>query len=589
MLNSKIKRLCFFAALALGPVMIGQAQDIKVWATASQDGNPPFTFGTFDLTTAVFTQIAVISPSISSLTVGPAGTIYGGATDGNIYTITPTGATARFGTVNDSSNDGYWGLASQGSSGFFAVDDALNFFHISPDGTTATSLGSLGAGGIGGSGTLAFGPDGNLYYNNYNPSPILYKVNTTNGALTQIGTTLTSVNVLTMDTSGTTLYGVDTVVSNPNFYSINIATGVATRIGTVTGLPSGDTLDTMATMIQAPVYVSDSENDRIRGISSGIIDTVAGDGTQGFSGDGGPAPSAELDIPFGVAADPAGDVFIADTQNNRIRKVSPTGTITTVAGSGTPGFSGDGGPAISASLNHPMGVALDSSGNIYIADEYNNRIREVSTTGTITTVAGSGGPGNSGDGGPATSAQLYYPTGIAVDGSGNLFIADSDNNRVRKVSAGIITTVAGNGNAGFSCANGSATGVALHTPQGVAVDAAGDLFIADYGNQCIRKVSGGSITTVAGNGLASFSGDGGPATSASLNYPTGVAVDSFGNLYIADFVNNRIRMVNAAGTISTFAGTGKAGFSGDGGLATNAWLYEPSGVAVLPPVRNVAP
>jgi trimeric autotransporter adhesin len=233
--------------------------------------------------------------------------------------------------------------------------------------------------------------------------------------------------------------------------------------------------------------------------------------------------------------DDAGDVFIGDTQNNRIRKVSSAGIITTVAGDGAPGFSGDGGPATSASLNHPMGVALDGSGNIYIADEYNNRIRKVSTTGTITTVAGSGGPGNSGDGGLATNAQLYYPTGIALDGSGDLFIADSNNNRVREVSsAGIITTVAGNGNAGFSCANGSATGVALHTPQGVAVDAAG-------------------------------------------------------NLFIADFVNNRIRVVNASGTINTFAGNGKAGYSGDGGPATSAELYNPSGVAVLPPVPNVAP
>jgi sugar lactone lactonase YvrE len=588
MLNLKIKRLFFFAALALGSATIGQAQDIKVWATASRGGGAPFVFGTFDLTTAVFTQIAVTSPGFASLTVGPAGTIYGGGFDGNIYTITPTGATARFGTVNNGSG-GFWGLASQGTSGFLAVDLSSNFFQISLNGTTATKLGNLGL-GISGSGTLALGPDGNLYFDTASPSPALYKVNTANGALTKIGTTLGSINPLTMDTSGATLYGVDTIASNPNFYSINIATGVATLIGTVTGLPSGDTLDTLATMRQAPVYVSDSENQRIRDISSGSIGTIAGDGTQGFSGDGGAATGAELDVPFGVALDDAGDVFIADTQNNRIREVSAAGIITTVAGDGAPGFSGDGGPATSASLNHPMGVALDVSGNIYIADEYNNRIRKVSTAGTITTVVGSGGPGNSGDGGLATSAQLYYPTGIAVDGSGDLFIADSNNNRVREVNtAGIISTVAGNGNVGYSCANGSATGVALHTPQGVAVDAAGNLFIADYGNQCIREVSGASITTVAGNGLASFSGDGGPATSASLNYPTGVAVDSAGDLYIADFVNNRIRMVNTAGTISTFAGTGTAGFSGDGGPATNAELYEPSGVAVLPPVPNVAP
>src|SRR5665213_2843567 len=286
---------------------------------------------------------------------------------------------------------------------------------------------------------------------------------------------------------------------------------------------------------------------------------------------------------LGLSGASAPAVFISDNQNNRVRRVNNSGTISTVAGNGTQGDSGDGGAATSAGLNNPKGIAVDSSGNLYIADERNNRIRKVNTSGIITTVAGNGGVGNGGDSGLATSAQLYYPAGIAVDGAGELYIADSKNQRIRKVgAAGIITTIAGNGNVGYNCANGAATGVGLHTPTGVALDGSGNLFIADYGNQCIRKVAAGNITTVAGNGTSSFSGDGGPATSASLNYPTGIAVDSSGNLYIADYVNYRIRKVNISGTITTFAGNGAA--------ATTAELYEPTGVAVAPaPALLVGP
>jgi len=340
------------------------------------------------------------------------------------------------------------------------------------------------------------------------------------------------------------------------------------------------------------VFISDNQNNRVRRVNnSGTISTVAGNGTQGDTGDGGAATNAELHFPVGVALDGFGNLFIADTTNNVIREVSTSGIITTVAGNGTPSYSGDGGAATSAGLNNPKGIAVDSSGNLYIADERNNRIRKVNTSGIITTVAGNGGVGNGGDSGLATSAQLYYPAGIAVDGAGELYIADSKNQRIRKVgAAGIITTIAGNGNVGYNCANGAATGVGLHTPTGVALDGSGNLFIADYGNQCIRKVAAGNITTVAGNGTSSFSGDGGPATSASLNYPTGIAVDSSGNLYIADYVNYRIRKVNISGTITTFAGNGAAGYTGDGGAATTAELYEPTGVAVAPaPALLVGP
>ena len=184
--------------------------------------------------------------------------------------------------------------------------------------------------------------------------------------------------------------------------------------------------------------------------------------------------------------DSAGNLYIADAVNNVVRMVSASGNITTVGGTGAPSYSGDGGPATSAGLNNPTGIAVDSSGNLYIADQRNERIRKV-TGGTITTVAGNGSAGFSGDGGLAPNAQLYYPEGIAVDGSGNLYIADSDNQRIRKVNAaGTISTIAGNGNVGFNCNNGTATSLALNHPSGVAVDSSGNLYVADYGDQCIR-------------------------------------------------------------------------------------------------------
>jgi uncharacterized protein (TIGR03437 family) len=323
------------------------------------------------------------------------------------------------------------------------------------------------------------------------------------------------------------------------------------------------------------LYIADTENYRIRMVSGGTITTVAGNGLFEYSGEGGPATSASLNLPQGSAVDSAGNIYIADEGNSRVRKVSG-GIITTVAGNGNAGFSGDGGPATSASLDQPNGVAVDSAGNLYIADRNNFRIRKVSG-GIITTFAGGGNA--TGDGGPATSASIGYPQKVALDSSGNLYISDAFSGRIRKVSGGIITTVAGNGTYGFSGDGGPATSASLNSPQGIAVDSAGSVYIADFGNNRVRKVSGGTITTVAGNGTAAFSGDGGPATSASLNFVLGVAVDSTGNLYIADDGNNRIRKVSG-GTIRTVAGSGAYGFSGDGGLATSASLDGPADVAV---------
>jgi len=317
---------------------------------------------------------------------------------------------------------------------------------------------------------------------------------------------------------------------------------------------------------------------------TGIITTSAGNGIPGFSGDGGPATLAQLDSPTGVAVDSAGNLYIPDSVNNRVRMVTAAGVISTVAGNGSFGFGGDGGPATSAQLNFPSGVAVDSLGNIYFSDSANYRVRKVTPAGIISTVAGNGTAGFSGDGGPARSAQLDTPIGVAVDSAGNLYIADYYNYRIRRVTpSGIISTVAGNGIPGFSGDGGPAAAAQLGSAPGVAVDTAGNLYITDSSNARIRKVTAaGVISTVAGDGTVGFAGDGGPATAAKLNGSTGVAVDSIGNLYIADRRNYRIRKVTPAGVISTVAGNGTVGFSGDGGPATAAQFNFPTAVAVDP-------
>ena len=313
---------------------------------------------------------------------------------------------------------------------------------------------------------------------------------------------------------------------------------------------------------------------------SWIIDTVAGGGSS--LGDGGPAVAAQLNFPAGVAPDGLGNLYIADTSNNRIRKVDAAGVITTVAGDGTAGFGGDGGAAVAAQLNSPAGVAPDGLGNLYIADQNNDRIRKVDAAGVITTVAGDGTRGYGGDGGAAVAAQLNSPAGVAPDGLGNLYIADQNNDRIRKVdAAGAIATVAGDGTFGYGGDGGAAVAAQLNFPAGVAPDGLGNLYIADTGNDRIRKVdAAGVITTVAGDGTFGSGGDGGAAVAAQLSSPYGVAPDGLGNLYIADRNNNRIRKVDAAGAITTVAGDGTFGSGGDGGAATQAQLNYPSGVAL---------
>jgi sugar lactone lactonase YvrE len=324
---------------------------------------------------------------------------------------------------------------------------------------------------------------------------------------------------------------------------------------------------------------------------SGTITTVVGSGKLGFSGDRGPATRAKLFQPYGIAFDAKGNLYIADYGNDRVRKVSRGGTITTIAGSGKIGPYGDGGPATSAYVPKPRGIAVDGKGNVYISMDPPAVVRKISPDGTITRFAGGGtalAPGW-GDGGPATGAQLSYPTGLAVDAQGNVYIAEGGNYaKIRKVSpAGVITTIAGGGS---SIRDGiQATAAKLDSPQGIAVDRRGNLYIVEggYGGSTLRRVRkmtpAGVITTIAGTGRAGFSGDGGPATKATLFDPMGVAVDRTGNVFIADRRNNRIRKVSPKGTITTFAGKSYdlgLPFAGDGGPATKARLAVPGWVAV---------
>ena len=315
------------------------------------------------------------------------------------------------------------------------------------------------------------------------------------------------------------------------------------------------------------VFIPDPFNHRVRKISpEGIISTVAGNGVEGFSEDGGLAINASLARPVAVAVDEPGNLYIVEFRNLRVRKVSPAGIISTVAGNGLRGDSGDGGLAIDASFDSPINVAVDSAGNLFIADYNNHRVRRVDSTGVVSTIAGTGDCCFTGDGVPATSATLFFPHGIAFDGEGNLYIADSVNQRIRMVdSEGIISTVAGNGAQGFSGDGGPAIHATLNEPFGVAMDSARNLYIADHYNLRIRAVNPeGIITTIAGNGAGGFFGDGSPGIAATLFSPDAVAVAG-GTLYVADTFNHRIRKISPDGSISTVAGNGAAGFSGDGG------------------------
>lgn len=433
--------------------------------------------------------------------------------------------------------------------------------------------------------------------------------------------------------------GMATIVAGTGSASFSGDGGAATNAGLF--FPIDVILDSAGNLL-----IADSINNRIRKVdTNGVISTVAGNGTTPFFttqvGDNGAATNAEINTPEGICLDTNGNLFIADTSDQRIRKVATNGIITTVAGNGTAGYTGDNGSATFTELNNPTSVTMDSSNNLYIADSANHRIRKVNNSfGTISTVAGTGTAGYSGDSGAGTSAKINNPLGVAFDATArNMFIVDEGNYRVRKMTNNIITTVAGSGTNGYSGDGGLATNANLSFVQNVSVEKTGNLFIADAGNNLIRKAgtngnistvagrvlndgdfatnatlnfvygtafdlagnlyiadannnrirkvdTNGIISTVAGNGIAAYSGDGGAATNASLSHPYSVALDALGNLFIADRSNFRIRKVDTNGSISTVAGTGSVGFSGDGGAATNAKISSTVSCVAVDPSGN---
>ena len=349
--------------------------------------------------------------------------------------------------------------------------------------------------------------------------------------------------------------------------------------------PYGITVDNIGNL-----YIADSSNNRVRKVSGGVITTIAGNGSLPYGGDGGVATAAILSSAQGIAVDNSNNFYISDTFNNRIRKVTGT-TISTIAGDGTAGFT-DGTPATSRRVKSPYGIAVDGAGNIYIADTLNHRIRKISGT-TISTIAGDGTAGWS-DGTPATSKRVNSPYGIAVDGLGNIYIADTLNHRIRKISGTTISTIVGNGTPGYDPVEdgGLATAAKLNLPSGVAVDAAENIYIADKNNHRIRMIpktngtyfgqamTANNIYTIAGNGIAGYSGDGGISTAAKLNSPSGIIVDPAGNIYFVDSFNCVIRKISVTGKITTVVGDGTVGFSGDGNLSSSAKLSNPYGIAM---------
>jgi len=325
------------------------------------------------------------------------------------------------------------------------------------------------------------------------------------------------------------------------------------------------------------LYIADRENHRVRKLdTSGNISTFAGIGKAGFSGDGGPAVRAKLNLPSGLAADEKGNLYISDRSNDRIRVVDKKGVIRTYAGTGVAGFQGDAGPALKAQLDKPFGIALDEAENLYIADRNNNRVRKVSPEGIITTVAGDGGFFFMGDNGPAYRASVAAPTGVAVDKKGNLYIADRNNNRIRLVDKlGMIRTVAGTGQQDYNGESETARETNLYLPFGLTVDSNDNLLVIDRSHYRIRRIEpkSGKVETVAGNGLKLFAGDGGPATGATLSFPHGMFVDKNDNLIFSDKGHYRIRKITPKGIISTIGGNGRRGNVGNNIPALEANVY----------------
>ncbi len=508
------------------------------------------------------------------------------------------------------------GLALDSSGSLYIADTGNHSIRkVVPGGAISSIMGNTFAGNndAGNSGLVAanaqlnspkdvaIGPSSSLYVADYG-NALVRRINS-DGTYTNVAGT--GGNEYSGDGAAATKAGLRTpysiaVASDGSFYisqlddsrirKVDTSANISTIAGTGIAGFSGDGSSAANAQLNGPtgieldssgnLYIADSINLRVRKIAGTTISTVAGNGVYSYAGDGSTALKAMMNGPRATAVDASGNVYVSDLRNNVVRKVAKDGSISNFAGTGTAGFGGDGGNATAAQLNGPAGLAVDGSGSVYIADTQNNRVRKVTAQGVISTVAGTGTAGSSGDGGSAASAQLNTPYGVALDSASNLYIAEFGGNKVRKVSGSNISTFAGTGTAGYGGDGAQAAAAQLNGPQAVAVDGSGNVYIADTNNFVIRKVIGsGAISTWAGNGTGGASGDSGPATSAQIGSITGIAADSAGNLYLADS-SARIRKVYVAGTIATIAGTGSAGYSGDGGPALSAQLNQPSGVGV---------
>ena len=474
------------------------------------------------------------------------------------------------------------GLALDASGNLFVADTNNSAIRkIAPNGAISTVAGN-GPAGYNGDGIPAVAASLNVPQGvAVDPAGNLYIADTDNQRIRQVAPNGT---ISTFAGTGLATYSGDNV-GGTGITSSSGDGGPATKSSVV--LPTDVAADGSGN-----IYIADFGNSKIRVVTKGIIQSIAGSSDGVNPVDGETAVSVRLNGPTGVAVDPSGNVYLAEGSigsgsglangDFRVWKISAAGVFTTEAGNGVASFSGDSGQAAAAQLSVPGAVAIDPAGNFYIADSLNHRVRRISTSGVITTIAGTGVAGYSGDGGPALKAQLNGPMGVAADAFGDVFIADTSNNRIRKVTGdGTIYTVVGNGNAGFFGDGGVGYMAALHTPESVAVDAAGNLYIADTANHRVRTATQALVVqTLAGSGRPGFSGDGGPALNAQLNSPAAVALDSAGNVYIADRDNGRIRMVNSSGSISTVAGSANTNGIGDGGPAVAAQLVAPQGIAV---------